>query len=149
MLQVNYIKLEESAITPSYSREGDAGLDFTATSKTYDNAGNVVYGTGIAIEIPKGYLGFLMPRGSVSNKLQMLANSVGLIDSNYRGEILFKFKPTVKGHCRVNSLFEDQYEVGDRVGQLVILPYPLIELNLTDSLSKTNRGEEGFGSSGK
>ena len=105
MLQVNYIKLEESAITPSYSREGDAGLDFTATSKTYDNAGNVVYGTGIAIEIPKGYLGFLMPRGSVSNKLQMLANSVGLIDSNYRGEILFKFKPTVKGHCRINSLF--------------------------------------------
>lgn len=148
-MQVFFKKLDDKATIPSYSKEGDACLDFTATSKTYDDAGNVVYGTGIALAIPEGYVGLLFPRSSVSNKLQVQANSVGVIDSGYRGEIMLKFKPVEGGHSRNISSSEDQYEVGDRVGQLLILPYPQIELLEIGELPESERGDKGWGSTGK
>ena len=149
MLDVKIMKLVEEAVIPQYSLEGDAGLDLTATFRSYDEFGNVVYHTGIAIEIPKGYVGLLFQRSSVSKKQQFLTNAVGVIDSNYRGEIMLKFKPTVQAHNKVESLFNDMYEVGEKIGQLIILPYPSVNFILSDKLSDTVRGTNGFGSTDK
>ena len=149
MLDVKIMKLVEEAVIPQYSLEGDAGLDLTATFRSYDEFGNVVYHTGIAMEIPKGYVGLLFQRSSVSKKQQFLTNAVGVIDSNYRGEIMLKFKPTVQAHNKVESLFNDMYEVGERIGQLIILPYPSVNFILSDKLSDTVRGTNGFGSTDK
>lgn len=142
-MKVNVKKLTENAVLPTYAKHGDAGMDLTATSKNYDEHGNVVYGTGLAFEIPNGYVGLLFPRSSNTKKDLILGNSVGVIDSGYRGEVVFKYKMTCgfienkEGHA---------HEVGDRIGQIIIMPYPKIEFNLVDELSKTDRGIGGFGS---
>lgn len=149
MLDVKIMKLVEEAVIPQYSLEGDAGLDLTATFRSYDEFGNMIYHTGIAIEIPKGYVGLLFQRSSVSKKQQFLTNAVGVIDSNYRGEIMLKFKPTAQYHSKVESLFNEMYEVGEKVGQLIILPYPTVNFILSDNLSDTIRGTNGFGSTDK
>ena len=149
MLDVKIMKLVEEAVIPQYSLEGDAGLDLTATFRSYDEFGNVVYHTGIAMEIPKGYVGLLFQRSSVSKKQQFLTNAVGVIDSNYRGEIMLKFKPTVQAHNKVESLFNEMYEIGEKIGQLIILPYPSVNFILSDNLSDTVRGTNGFGSTDK
>ena len=149
MLDVKIMKLVEEAVIPQYSLEGDAGLDLTATFRSYDEFGNMVYHTGIAMEIPKGYVGLLFQRSSVSKKQQFLTNAVGVIDSNYRGEIMLKFKPTVQAHNKVESLFNEMYEVGEKIGQLIILPYPSVNFILSDNLSDTVRGSNGFGSTDK
>ena len=149
MLDVKIMKLVEEAVIPQYSLEGDAGLDLTATFRSYDEFGNVVYHTGIAMEIPKGYVGLLFQRSSVSKKQQFLTNAVGVIDSNYRGEIMLKFKPTVQAHNKVESLFNEMYEIGEKIGQLIILPYPSVNFILSDNLSDTVRGSNGFGSTDK
>lgn len=146
-LHVFFTMLHLGATIPSYAKYGDACLDFTATSKVYDEYGNTVYGTGIAMAIPEGYVGLLFPRSSISTKLQTLANSVGVIDSGYRGEIIFKFKPLEPGHAKTDE--NDQYEVGDRVGQMLILPYPKVQLMVTSKLPESQRGTGGFGSSGR
>ena len=142
-MKVKFKKLNPNAIVPSYSKPGDAGLDLTATSKDYLNNtkyGFTEYGTGLAVEIPEGYVGLLFPRSSISNTGLILANSVGVIDSGYRGEIKFRFKyiPDTA-----------DYDIGDRIGQLIILPYPSIETEEVEELNSTERGEGGFGSSGK
>jgi dUTP pyrophosphatase len=139
-------KLVSDAVIPKIANIGDAGADMTAIDKSYDDHGNVVYRTGIAMEIPLGYVGLIFPRSSVSKKSLSLANSVGVIDSTYRGEIVFKFKPTV--HFTVEELRDTEYEVGDRVGQIIILPYPEIEYEESDELSDTVRGTDGWGSTG-
>ena len=95
-MKVNIKKINKDATIPKYSKTGDAGLDLTATSKDIDDYGNVSYGTGLAIAIPSGYVGYLFPRSSISKQSLALANSVGVIDSNYRGEIICKFKPMLK-----------------------------------------------------
>lgn len=144
MLQVKFKKLHPTAITPTYSKAGDAGLDLTANSLNVENQ-FIEYGTDIAIEIPEGYVGLLFPRSSVTKKSMMMKNSVGVIDSNFRGEIKLRF-----AKINVDPSFKNQfYDVGDRVGQLVIIPIPQITLIETDSLSETDRGDGGFGSTGK
>ncbi len=153
-MKVNVKKLGSNAVLPTYSRDGDCGLDLTATSKYYDDYGNVCYGTGLAIEIPKGFYGDLCPRSSISKYDLVLANSIGKIDSNYRGELIFKFKrhgePEITNAQSPHNWLEvwKEYEIGDRVGQLVILPYPKIEFVEVNDLSDTERGDGGFGSSG-
>jgi dUTP pyrophosphatase len=123
-MEVRFKKLCDDAVTPTYAKKGDAGMDLTAISKEYDNSGNVVYGTGIAVEIPEGYVGLIFPRSSLSNYKLLMSNSVGVIDSGYRGEIKFKFKKIgLQGEQNGK-----EYVYGDRVGQLVIIPYPHIEL---------------------
>ena len=140
-------KLEEGAIVPSYSKPGDAGLDLTAINISKDNVGNITYHTGLAIEIPEGYVGLLFPRSSVSKKQQFLTNSVGVIDSGYRGEIMAKFKPVMGSYETILDLFEsNEYEVNDRVVQLIIMPYPEIEFEEVEDLSNSERGYGGFGS---
>ena len=80
-MKVKIKKLNENAVIPSYSKQGDAGMDFVATSKIFDKYGNVEYGTGLAMEIPEGHVGLIFPRSSISKKDLALTNAVGVIDS--------------------------------------------------------------------
>lgn len=137
-MKIRFRKIVPEAITPKYAYNGDAGLDFVAIEKdSYEDY--VEYKTGIAIEIPPGYVGLIFPRSSISNYELLLTNSVGVIDSNYRGEVIFKFK----------RFGESIYSIGERIGQLIIIPYPNIELEQVEELSDSERGIGGFGSSGK
>lgn len=142
-MKVNIKKLNPNAIIPSYAKQGDAGLDLTSIGlyqpqKNEDGTGIVSYSTGLAIEIPEGYVGLLFPRSSVADTSLTLANCVGVIDSGYRGEIIVRF--------RVNATFPQLYQPGDRVAQLIIMPFPSIEFEEVSELSATERGENGFGS---
>jgi dUTP pyrophosphatase len=140
-MNVKIKKLHKKSVVPRYAKEGDAGLDLTATSMSYDDYGNICYGTGLAFEIPKGYVGLVFPRSSNSKKDLWLTNSVGVIDSGYRGEVTFKYRQV--------DLEERIYQIGDRVGQLIIMPYPHIEFEEVEELSETERGCGGYGSSGE
>lgn len=137
-MKVKIKKLTDKAVIPKYAKDGDAGLDLTATSRRQDGAGFIEYGTSLAVEIPYGYVGLIFPRSSISKVNMSLTNSVGVVDSGYRGEIKFRFKPAGVG--------KGLYDVGERVGQLVVLPYPNIELEEVTELSETARGDGGFGS---
>jgi dUTP pyrophosphatase len=157
-LDIKFKKLNPTATIPTYSKDGDVGADLTATSKYVDDYGNTCYGTGLAMEIPKGYGGFIFPRSSVSKHTMSLANAVGVIDPGYRGEIICKFKPTLqflKGINPKTFLKEgnitqlENYEVGDRIAQIVIMERPNINYIESDTLSETERGDGGFGSTGK
>lgn len=154
MLEVKIKKLHKDAVTPAYAKHGDAGMDLTAISKSYDDHGNVVYGTGLAFEIPKGYVGYVFPRSSNAKKDLILSNSVGVIDSGYRGEVIFKFKLIMncqkfeKAKHEGSAGFDlDSYFIGDRIGQIIIMPYPEINFVEVDNLSNSDRGIGGFGSS--
>ena len=140
-MKVKIKKLHKDAVIPSYARKGDAGLDLTAVSESWnDDNSMVTYGTGLAIEIPEGFVGLLFPRSSVSKTALSLSNSVGVLDSGYRGEVMFKYRYPEEGLV---------YDIGDRVGQIIILPYPSIEFEEVDELTVTERGKGAFGSSGK
>ena len=78
-MKVKFKKLSQDAIVPMYATPGSAGLDLTATSKSFDDHNNVVYGTGLAVQIPQGYVGLLFPRSSVSKTCMLLRNSVGVL----------------------------------------------------------------------
>ena len=138
-MKVKITKTHSEATIPSYAKPGDAGMDLKSTSATYEDK-YITYGTGLAVEIPEGYVGLLFPRSSVYRTGQLLANSVGVIDSGYRGEIKLKF-------TRSSDALE--YNVGDRVGQLIILPYPKVDLVEVENLDSTSRGAGGFGSTGR
>lgn len=144
MIQIKFKKLCDGARTPTRAHESDAGFDFYACDDGVIRFGGtvctLVYGTGIAVEIPKGYFGAMFPRSSIRDKGLILCNSVGVIDSGYRGEIIFTFNQTggSKG-----------YSAGDKIGQLVILPLPQVELVEVDELSASDRGEKGLGSTGR
>ena len=151
-MQVLIKKLHPDAVIPSYAKAGDAGMDMVAIDSTISEDGLYVeYGTGIAVEVPEGYVGLIFPRSSVSKTTMILSNHVGVIDSGYRGEIKFRFKDLNMQQDFDGSWYCDEtvYEVGNKIGQLVILPYPQIELVEATELSDTDRGEGGFGSSGK
>lgn len=141
-IPVKIKRLNKDAVIPTYSKVGDAGMDLTATSVEYTND-YISYKTGLAFEIPKGYVGLLFPRSSNSKKDLLLTNSVGVIDSGYRGEIELRFKGITHKSDKETFTF---YEKGDRVGQIMIIPYPQIEFIETDELSDSERGEGGFGS---
>lgn len=146
-------KVDESidTVIPKYAKAGDAGLDFHATSVT-ETEEFIEYGTNLAIEIPFGYVGLMFPRSSISKYDLFLTNCVGVIDSGYRGEVKFRFKKTQDSFFSkvLNMVIPARvYQNKDKIGQLIILPYPHIELELTDELSNTERGKGGFGSSGK
>lgn len=139
-MKVKFKKLSTRAITPTYAKLGDAGLDITAISVTEAEL-YTEFGTGIAVEIPDGYVGLMFPRSSISKTKLILSNHVGVIDSGYRGELKFRFKKLLWD-------FGDIYKIGDKIGQLVIVPIPHIELEETLELSNSDRGTGGFGSTG-
>lgn len=187
VLKIRFKKLSPNAVMPTKAHSTDAGFDLTATSCVFDKDGNATYGTSLAVEIPSGFVGLIFPRSSIAKKDLALSNSVGVIDSSYRGEIKFKFKPTllyidrgsvgkdendyegtdqtdirtqeVSFHGR-NGKYPDVgkgclpfpprvYQVGQRIGQLIIMPYPEVEFEEADELSESDRGDGGFGSTGE
>lgn len=141
-LQVKVKKLHKKAVIPKYAKDGDAGLDLIATSKWYDEENEkVAFGFGLAFEIPRGYVGLLFPRSSNRKTKLLLSNAVGVLDSGYRGEVMAFWTPVERP--------VKNYEVGDKVVQLLIVPYPEIEMVEVEELSDSERGSGGFGSSGK
>lgn len=136
-MKVKIKKLNDNAVIPCYACHGDAGMDLHAVSKN-ETERFIEYGTGLAFEIPEGYVGLIFPRSSLSKKDLIMANHVGVLDSGYRGELKFRFK----------KIGEEVYDIGDRIGQLIVIPYPKVEFEEVDELSDTHRGIGGFGSSG-
>ena len=137
-------KLNENAVIPTYAKDGDAGMDLVATSVISETPKQITYGTGISMEIPEGFVGLVFPRSSIRKYDLTLSNSVGVIDSGYRGELQATFNKTNHSLQRV-----DDYKVGDRIAQIIILPYPKVMFREVEELSDTERGEGGFGSTGK
>lgn len=122
---------------PSKAHADDAGFDLVAISVEEDRKRNIVsYGTGLAFEIPKGYVGLIFPRSSVYRHQISLSNCVGVIDSGYRGEVSFKF--------RIEQPHISRYTIGDRIGQIIIMPYPEVEFEEAQELSETDRGTGGY-----
>jgi len=145
-MKVNFKKLSPKAVTPTYATSGDAGLDITCIGYQIDKDNNYIeYFTGLALEIPAGHVGLLFPRSSVSKTDLQLANCVGVVDSGYRGELTFRYK------FRKDAFFASlkRYQEGDRVGQLLVLPYPEIELEEIKELAESERGAGSYGSTGK
>ena len=142
MLQVNFKKLHPSALTPCYAKQGDAGMDLTATSVISEDPFEIVYGTGIAVEIPEGHVGLVFPRSSIRKYDIALKNSVGVIDAGYRGEIQATFH-------KKRGVVSKKYDVGDRICQIIILPFPSVRFMEKDELSDSERGTGGHGSTGK
>jgi dUTP pyrophosphatase len=138
-MQIKIKKLHPKAVIPNYSKPGDAGMDLVITSIINENKEDISYGFGISLEIPEGYVGLVFPRSSIRKYDLFLTNAVGVIDSGYRGELQATFKKTGL----------HKYEIGDRGAQIMILPYPQIQFEEVEELSHTERGEGGFGSTGK
>lgn len=136
---VKFKKLSELGKKPRRSTDGAAGYDLYA-ARVEDRGDSVAYYTDIATEIPEGYAGLLFPRSSIVKTGMHLGNGVGVLDRDYRGNISFVF------YKRPGS---ESYEVGDRVGQLVIVQLPNVEFAQVEELSETERGSGGYGSTGK
>jgi len=115
-------------------------MDLIAVSKNYSRD-CIIFGTGLAVEIPQGFVGLIFPRSSVYKTNGSLANSVAVIDSGYSGEIqlIFRRHHTIWGH----------YSVGNRIGQLMVIERPKLEPEWAEDLSYTERVEKGFGSTGE
>lgn len=146
---VKFKKLNEKAVIPSYAKTGDAGLDLTAIEIDHFFK-QPVYKTGLAVEIPSGYVGLVFPRSSIRKYQLVLSSSVGVIDESFRGEIMVSMRAILPFNSTDDETIKwTQYEVGDRVAQLIIMPYPTIEPVESDTLSDTIRGTGGFGSTGK
>ena len=138
-MKVLFKKLHPEAVKPKFGKPGDAGADLVATSINMSGH-QIVYGTGLAVEIPEGMVGLVFPRSSIRNYDLVMSNSVGVIDSGYRGEIMVTFN--------IKNPWHQIYDIGDRIAQLVIMPVPLVQYTEVAELSETNRGTGGHGSTG-
>jgi dUTP pyrophosphatase len=136
--------LEEGARVPTRAHEGDAGLDLYACEEAHVGPGERwSVGTGVAVEIPEGHAGLVVPRSGLARKHGIaLVNSPGLIDSGYRGEIRVLLLNTDPANTF-------KVEAGDRIAQLVVAPIALAEPVEVESLADSTRGDGGFGSSGR
>lgn len=145
-MELKFKRLNDKAIMPIRAHKGDAGLDLTCTKIVpVRNACNQLlleYHTGLAVEIPEGYTGLLFPRSSVFKTSLIQSNCVGVIDSGYRGEIKAIFRNTT-------DVIPAVFQEGERFCQLVIVPIPNIEVVEASELSESDRGENGYGSTGK
>jgi dUTP pyrophosphatase len=154
-MKVRIKKINPLAQIPTYAKDGDAGMDVIATSIISDTPTQITYGLGIALEIPNGFVGLVFPRSSIRKTGLQLSNSVGVIDSGYRGELQATFNKLFGGEAMYDEMKvkeiqpNDFYKVGDRVAQIMIIPHPPIEFDVVDELSDTERGDGGFGSTGK
>ena len=141
-MNINIKKLNKRAVTPTRGSEYAAGYDLYALNGDIIAPGvTSKISTGIAIEIPEGFFGAIFARSGLATKQGLRpANCVGVIDSDYRGEVI----------VALHNDSQDDGEVcaGDRIAQLVIMPYQTVEFIEVDELSDTQRGEGGFGSTG-
>lgn len=174
MTKLKFKKLDERAVIPNYAHIGDIGLDVTAIGVEYDAEHDIyIYHTGLACEMERGYALLCMPRSSNTKTEAYLPNSPGLVDpATYRGEIQFRYKNRDKIEIpffRAPGVLwgtpeEDEwvekakteyimskapYKPGERIGQFVVVKTPEIEVEETDTLSETERGTGGWGSSGR
>jgi len=145
-MKVKFKKLHFGAQTPKYAKPGDAAMDLYAVEvkkhidSISDETTKLVIDSGLAFEIPKGFVGLLFPRSSVQSTGLRLTNGVGVIDSGFRG--------SVKAVFDVIDSSLAHYKEGDRFAQLMIIPHPSVEVEEVQELSSTERGEGGFGSTG-
>ena len=144
-MKIKVKKTQTGGILPVKILNEDAGWDLTAATVDFDfKEGIIEYGTGIAIEVPVGYIGIVAPRSGITNKALMLKNSIGIIDPGYTGEIKIRMQKT-KDNIQSPDEF---YAKGDRVAQFFIIKNENIEFEeVTTFLTTTQRGEKGFGSS--
>lgn len=144
-MDIKIRRLSADAVLPVRAHKSDAGLDLTCTKieSGVNDAREMllVYHTDLAVEIPEGYVGLIFPRSSIYTKSISQTNCVGVVDSNYRGELRVVFRPTISG-------VPEFYKVGERFAQLVIVPYLNAEVVEAEELSESERGENGFGSTG-
>lgn len=138
-MKIKIKKLHPNAVTPFYATEGSAAMDLTAVSSEYIDTEHIKYNFGLAFQIPKGKVGLIFPRSSCYKQKQLMSNCVGVIDSDYRGEISAVMIGTSKS----------SYTTGERVAQIMFIDAPQIEFVETDELSTSERGEGGYGSTGK
>lgn len=138
-LTVKIKKLDNQAVVPERATELSAGYDLTVIS-CEEKKDCFIYGTGLAMEIPRGWTGYIFPRSSIYKKNLSLANSIGVIDADYRGEI--------KVIMRKQGRTKEYYQIGDKVAQIIFMPVFEIEFKEKDELSDTARGAGGLGSTG-
>ena len=142
-IRLPIMRIDKSVELPSYAYKADAGLDLRSNEdvvlRPYERR---LIGTGLAVAIPEGYAGFVQPRSGLALKKGLsMANTPGLVDAHYRGELKV---------CAINLDNEREISIsrGERIAQLVIQKVPTVELCECDELDQTDRGEGGFGSSG-
>ena len=144
-MKVRIKRLNERAVLPEYGSKGAAGGDLRSAEEgevTILPHHTAMIGTGLAVEIPEGYVGLVYARSGLASKRDLApANKVGVIDSDYRGEI----KVALHNHGEKEQVVER----GERIAQLVIAPYVFADYEETDDLGDTERGEGGFGSTGR
>lgn len=144
-MQIKVKRISENAVLPVKAHSTDAGFDLTCTNITTEvnECGQLilVYHTGLAVEIPEGYFGALVPRSSIAKKAVMLTNGLGVLDSGFRGEVVAKFRSTT-------DVVPSLYKIGERFAQLLILPCLDVTFEEALELSDSERGEGGFGSTG-
>lgn len=137
------IKLTKGMPLPAYAKPGDAAFDLRAAIEeplTIEPQRSKMFGTGVAVQIPDGHFGMVVPRSSLGKRCLMIANTLGIIDSGYRGEIMVML---------LNTGFEPQtVEPGERLLQMVIVPFVQVPLEQVDELDDSARGGGGIGSSG-
>lgn len=153
-------RLTPNAKLPEKKTKSAAGFDIYATEVDYSRLGQfqILYKTGLSLEIPEGYVGLIYPRSSIRDTPLSLSNGVGVIDSDYRGEITFTFNyagilESKGGYAKKLRLPKTQeekiYKPGDRIGQLVVTPIPLVYYEEVQVLNQTERGTRGHGSTGR
>lgn len=142
-MELKFKKLREDAVLPSYAHPADAGLDLSNIGFTqeFDKSGKMVlvYHTGLSVEIPEGYVGMIFCRSSIAERSLSMTNCVGIIDCGYSGEIMIKFKITTDALPTI-------YKEGEKIAQLIVMPYPKMEPVLVEEIATGERGENGFGS---
>ena len=144
-MEVKIRKLCEKAVVPTYGSEYSAGADLYACEEntvTIAPHETILIHTGLSVEIPEGFGGFIYARSGLASKKGLApANKVGVVDADYRGEVMV----ALHNHSEVSQTIEP----GERVAQLVIAPFLKAEFTVAEELSSTARGESGFGSTGK
>lgn len=141
MIDVKIRKVHPDAVLPKRAHPTDAGMDVTAISMEMTED-YIEYDTGLQFQLPTGYAMLIFPRSSNSKKDLLMCNSVGVLDSGYTGNLKFRFKLTTEGYT------EKIYNPGDKIGQIIIFPYPEINFIETEKFDETDRGSGGFGSTG-
>lgn len=141
MVDVKIRKVHPDAVLPKRAHPTDAGMDVTAISMEMTED-YIEYDTGLQFQLPAGYVMLIFPRSSNSKKDLLMCNSVGVLDAGYTGNLKFRFKLTTEGYT------EKIYNPGDKIGQIIILPYPEINFVETEEFDETDRGSGGFGSTG-
>ena len=142
-MRIRIKKLSENAVLPKYGSESAAGADLSALAGAEIAPGETaLIRTGLALEIPEGYAGLIYARSGLASKRGLApANKVGVIDADYRGEILV----ALHNHSSLPA----SIAAGERIAQLVVTPFLRVEFEESEELSDTERGAGGFGSTGK